>query len=115
MKITGAHVILYSKDAEKDRDFIRDVLQFPYVDAGHGWLIFGLPPSEVAVHPSEQSEAHAFYLLCDDVKGFVASMKQRNIRCSAVQEERWGALTKVSLPGGGELGVYQPKHARPKP
>jgi hypothetical protein len=115
MKITGAHVILYSKDAGKDRDFIRDVLKFPHVDAGHGWLIFGLPPSEVAVHPSDDSEAHEFYLLCDDVKEFIADMKRKKISCTAVQEERWGSLTHLSLPGGGKLGVYQPKHPRPTP
>jgi hypothetical protein len=113
--ITGAHVILYSKDANKDRDFIRDVLQFPSVDAGHGWLIFALPPSEVAVHPSEESEAHEFYLLCDDVQKFVASMKKKNVACSAIEEQRWGSITRLSLPGGGTLGVYQPKHPRPKP
>jgi hypothetical protein len=112
--ITGAHVILYSRDADRDRDFIRDVLKFQHIDAGHGWLIFGLPPSEVAVHPSEKSEAHEFYLLCDDVKDFIASMKKKKIACSAVQEQRWGSVTHLTLPGGGTLGVYQPKHPRPE-
>ena len=113
--ITGAHVILYSKDAERDRDFIRDVLKFPHIDAGHGWLIFGLPPSEVAVHPSKDNNVHEFYMLCDDVKVFVASMKKQKVSCSAVAEERWGSIAHLSLPGGGKLGVYQPKHARPAP
>jgi len=113
--LTGAHVILYSKDAERDRDFLRDVLQLPHVDAGHGWLIFALPPSEVAVHPSEDSEAHELYLLCDDVQQFVAHMKKKKVACTAIQEERWGSLTHLRLPGGGTLGVYQPKHPRPEP
>ncbi|MGO9830033.1 MAG: VOC family protein [Myxococcaceae bacterium] len=112
--VTGAHVILYSKDAERDRDFLRDVLKLPHVDAGHGWLIFGLPPSEVAVHPSDGGEGHALYLLCDDVREFVAQMKARNTPCGAIEEQRWGSLTHLTLPGGGQLGVYQPKHARPK-
>jgi hypothetical protein len=111
--LTGAHVILYSKDAEKDRDFLRDVLELPHVDAGHGWLIFGLPPSEVAVHPSEGSAAHALYLLCDDVHALVAKLKRQNVACSPVEEQRWGSLTHLTLPGGGKLGVYQAKHPRP--
>jgi hypothetical protein len=112
--LTGAHVILYSKDAEKDRDFLRDVLQLPHVDAGHGWLIFKLPPSEVAVHPAEESEAHELYFLCDDVQAFVTSLKQKRVACSPIEEQRWGSLTHLTLPGGGKLGVYQPKHPRPK-
>jgi hypothetical protein len=112
--LTGAHVILYSKDAQKDRDFLRDVLELPHVDAGHGWLIFGLPPSEVAVHPSEGSAAHELYLLCDDVHALVAKMKQQNVACSPVEEQRWGSLTHLTLPGGGKLGVYQAKHPRPQ-
>jgi hypothetical protein len=111
--LSGAHVILYSKDAERDRDFLRDVLKLPHVDAGRGWLIFALPPSEVAVHPSEDSAAHEFYFLCDDVHAFVASMKQKNVACSAVEEQRWGSITRLTLPGGGKLGVYQAKHPRP--
>ncbi len=112
--VSGAHVILYSKDAERDRDFLRDVLKLPHVDAGHGWLIFGLPPSEVAVHPSDGGEGHALYLLCDDVREFVARMKASHIPCGAIEEQRWGSLTHLTLPGGGQLGVYQPKHPRPK-
>ncbi len=110
--ITGAHSIIYSKKPEADREFFRDVLKFPNVDAGEGWLIFGLPPSEVAVHPGTNSE-HEFYLMCDDVEAFVADMKKRRIKCSAVQNRGWGLITEVTLPGGGKLGVYQPRHARP--
>jgi len=112
--ITGAHVIIYSKDADKDRDFIRDVLEFPHVDAGHGWLIFALPPAEVAVHPGEHNDAHELYLICDDVKKTVATLTKKNIACSPIEEQRWGSITHVSLPGGGKLGIYQSKHPQPK-
>ena len=111
--INGAHAILYSKDADADRAFFKDVLKFPNVDVGHGWLIFALPPSEVALHPGENNE-HEFYLMCDDVDGFIADMKKRKVKCGPVHEERWGRLTEVTLPGGGKLGVYQPKHDRPR-
>jgi hypothetical protein len=112
MAFTGAHVIVYSKDADKDREFIRDVLGFPHVDVGHGWLIFALPPAEIAAHPSDE-EKHELYLMCDDVKSVIASMRAKNVECSDVHEERWGSLVSVSLPGGGKLGIYQPKHASP--
>jgi hypothetical protein len=113
--ITGAHSIIYSKDPEADRAFFRDVLKMPNVDVGEGWLIFGLPPSEVAVHPSRKNDIHEFYLICKDVKTFMSAMKKRKIACSAAQQMGWGVLTQITLPGGGKLGVYQPRHARPKP
>ena len=113
--ITGAHSILYSKDSEADRAFLRDVIGMPHVDVGHGWLIFGLPPAEVAVHPSEENNVHEFYLMCDDVDAFVSEMKGRGVECGEVQSMGWGRLTQVVLPGGGKLGVYQPRHARPEP
>jgi catechol 2,3-dioxygenase-like lactoylglutathione lyase family enzyme len=111
--INGAHAIIYSKDADADRAFFRDVLGFPNVDVGGGWLIFGLPPSEVAVHPGTNSE-HEFYLMCDDVEALIADMKKRKVKCGPIHEERWGRLTEVSLPGGGKVGIYEPKHPRPK-
>jgi hypothetical protein len=111
--LIGAHSIIYSKNPEADRAFFRDVLQLANVDVGHGWLIFGLPPSEVAVHPADANNRHELYLMCDDIEAFVASMKAANISCSAVKDERWGFLTQLTLPGGGELGVYQPRHPRP--
>jgi catechol 2,3-dioxygenase-like lactoylglutathione lyase family enzyme len=111
--IRGAHVIVYSKDAEADRAFFRDVLRYESVDAGHGWLIFALPPAELAVHPSDENDAHEVYFMCDDVQAFVAEMTKRSIACSAIEELRWGSLTRITLPGGGKLGVYQPKHASP--
>jgi hypothetical protein len=112
--ITGAHSIIYSTNPEADRAFLRDVLKLPHVDVGHGWLIFGLPPAEVAVHPSEKNDVHEFYLMCDDVKVFVATIKEHNISCDEIQDQGWGVLTHVTLPGGGKIGVYQPRHARPK-
>jgi len=113
--ITGAHSIIYSTNPEADRAFLRDVLKFPSVDAGEGWLIFGLPPAEVAVHPGDENDVHEFYLMCDDVEALIAQVKQQNVVCGAVQNRGWGLLTNVTLPGGGKLGIYQPRHARPKP
>jgi len=113
MTITGAHSIIYSTDAEADRAFLRDVLGLKGVDAGGGWTIFGLPPAEVAVHPGEKDDGHELYLMCDDVAAFVAEMKAKGVACGPVQDLRWGRLTEVTLPGGGKLGVYEPRHARP--
>ena len=113
--ITGAHSIIYSKNPEADRAFLRDVLQLPNVDVGDGWLIFGLPPAEVAVHPAEENDRHEFYLMCDDIEAFVAQMKKNGIACGSVDDQGWGLLSQLTLPGGGKLGVYQPRHARPKP
>lgn len=110
--INGAHVIVYSEKPEEDRAFFQDVLKFPYVDVGHGWLIFGLPPSEAAFHPGKNG-THEFYLMCDDVKAFIGEMKEKGIVCSDINEQRWGSITMVTLPGGGKIGVYQPKHGRP--
>jgi hypothetical protein len=114
LMLIGAHSIIYSTNAEADRAFLRDVLALPSVDVGHGWLIFGLPPTELAVHPSDKNDVHEFYLMTDDVDALVAEMKARNIACSPVQNQGWGLLTQLTLPGGGRLGVYQPRHARPK-
>ena len=111
--IIGAHSIIYSKDPDADRAFLRDVLKLTNVDVGGGWLIFGLPPSEVAVHPSEKDSVHEFYLMCEDVRAFTAEMKTHGIACGEVKDQGWGVLTEVTLPGGGKVGVYQPRHARP--
>lgn len=111
--ITGAHSIIYSADAAADMEFFKNVLKFPNVDVGRGWLIFGLPPSEVAIHPSSENGPHEFYLLCDDIDAFVKQMADQNIVCSPVKTQRWGNVTELTLPGGGKLGVYEPKHARP--
>lgn len=111
--LTGAHSIIYSTNAEADRVFLRDVLKLPHVDVGDGWLIFGLPPAEVAVHPSGSNDVHEFYLMCDDVGALVAKLTQVNVACSPVENLGWGLRTNVTLPGGGKLGIYQPRHARP--
>ena len=111
--LTGAHAIIYSSNAEADRAFFRDVLELENVDVGGGWLIFGLPPAEVAVHPATENGRHELYLMCDDVQAFVARMRKHGIACSAVKNEGWGLLTELTLPGGGKLGVYQPRHPRP--
>jgi hypothetical protein len=108
--ITGAHIVVYSKDSEADRAFFRDVLKFSSVDAGHGWMIFRLPPSEAAFHPSEKNDLHEMFFMCDDLKATMASLKAERVKCTEVEELRWGSLTRVSLPGGGKIGLYQPKH-----
>jgi catechol 2,3-dioxygenase-like lactoylglutathione lyase family enzyme len=124
--INGAHVIIYSANPDADRAFLRDVLKLTHVDVGHGWLIFGLPPSEIAVHPAEANgststaastrpDRHELYFMCDDIQAFVAAMTTHGISCGAVQNQGWGMLSQLTLPGGGTLGVYQPRHARPAP
>jgi len=113
--INGAHTIISSRNPEADRAFLRDILGLPHVDVGNGWLIFGLPPAEVAVHPSERNDEHELYLMCDDVQALVAALGGRQVACGPVEDRGWGLLTQVTLPGGGTLGVYQPRHARPEP
>ena len=108
--IHAAHVIVYSQDADADRAFFRDVLNFPAVDAGHGWLIFALPPAEVAFHPSEKNDMHELYFMCDDLQATLDDLKDKNVKCGAVKEERWGSLSTICLPGGGKIGLYQAKH-----
>jgi hypothetical protein len=108
--IFGAHVIVYSKDAMADRAFLREVLGLSSVDAGHGWLIFALPPAEVAVHPAEETGRHELYFMCDDLSAEISALGEKSIPCSEVQETRWGSITHIRLPGGGKVGLYQPKH-----
>ncbi len=113
--IIGAHTIIYSTRPEEDRAFLRDVLQLTNVDVGDGWLLFGLPPAELAVHPSAKNDVHELYLMCDDIEAFTREMNSRGTPCAPVQSQAWGQLTHLTLPGGGKLGVYQPRHARPTP
>jgi hypothetical protein len=119
---TGAHFLLYSKNPEADRAFFRDVLEFPAVDAGGGWLIFGLPPAELGVHPAMANDfrqLHAehqllgavLYLMCDDLQAVVRLLEARNVRCTEVETAEWGTKTTIKLPSGGEIGLYQPAHA----
>jgi catechol 2,3-dioxygenase-like lactoylglutathione lyase family enzyme len=108
--IIGAHVVVYSTHPEADRAFFRDVLKFPSVDAGHNWLIFALPPAEAAFHPSEKNDLQELYFMCDDLQATMASLEEKKVTCGPVTEQRWGTLTTISLPGGGKIGLYQPKH-----
>jgi hypothetical protein len=112
--IIGAHSVIYSTDPEVDHRFLRDVLRLPAVDGGGGYLIFGLPPAEVSVHPSGTDHLqHELYLLCDNMDAFISEMRKHRVSCGPVQDEAWGLRTQVTLPGGGTLGVYQPQHERP--
>ena len=108
--ISGAHMIIYSTDADADRAFFRDVLRFPAVDAGGGWLIFALPPAEIAVHPAAENNSHEVYLICEDIEAATHDLKSHKVECTPVADEGWGLLTRVTLPGGGTLGLYQPRH-----
>jgi len=112
VSIFGAHVILYSNDADADRAFFSDVLGLSSVDAGHGWLIFALPPAELALHPADEPAAE-LYLMSDDLQAEMAALTAKGVHFSEVDEARWGSVTKMQLPGGGFVGLYQPKHASP--
>jgi catechol 2,3-dioxygenase-like lactoylglutathione lyase family enzyme len=115
--ITGVHALLYTKDADAARAFFRDVLGFPAVDAGHGWLIFALPPAELAAHPTDSADEDgrcALYLMCNDVRKTIAELKRKGVTFTApVTEQSWGLVTRLAVPGGGELGLYEPKHPLP--
>lgn len=119
--IYGAHVLLYSKDPEADRTFFRDVLKLRSVDAGGGWLIFALPPAELAVHPGDFRQEHAghsllgavLYLMCDNLEETIESLREQKVSCTEIEQERWGIRTTIKLPSGSEVGLYQPTHASP--
>jgi hypothetical protein len=108
--ISGAHAIIYSTNAEADREFFRKTLKLPHVDAGDGWLIFVLPPAELAIHPAEENGSHELYLQCNDIRATIKALKQKQVKCSTPSEQEWGTIAKVRLPSGSELGLYQPKH-----
>ena len=109
--ITGVHAIIYSEKAEAVREFFRDVLAYPSVDAGRGWLIFALPPAEVAVHPAEGDAKHELYLMCDDLDQTLADLRAKGVEQQGpVHDERWGRLTSIRIAEGTTLGIYQPKH-----
>ncbi len=111
--INGAHIVIYTKDSEADRAFFRDVLEFPSVDAGHGWLIFAMPPLEAAFHDAENNDRHELYLMCDDLAATLKDLRSKKVKLSDVKEERWGKVASFILPGGGKIGLYEPKHASP--
>jgi catechol 2,3-dioxygenase-like lactoylglutathione lyase family enzyme len=109
--IIGSHVIVFSSDPEADRTFFADVLGYPHVDAGGGWLIFRLPPAELAVHPADGPTGHELYLMCDDLDATMSHLRAQGVDIvEDVSEERWGRLTRIRLPGGGTVGVYEPRH-----
>lgn len=109
--INGVHALIYAKDAERVRAFFRDILGFPSVDAGGGWLIFALPPAELGIHPAEGAAHDTFYLMCDDIATTVKELKSKGVEVARpVEDVRWGLVTAIKIPGGAELGVYQPKH-----
>jgi hypothetical protein len=112
--IIGAHSVVSSTNPEADGAFLRDVLGLSYVDAG-GYLVFGLPPAEVSVHAADRNGVHELYLMCDDVNAFVTEMQSQGMVCDPVNDQGWGVVTRLTLPGGGKLGVYQPRYTRPKP
>jgi hypothetical protein len=109
--IFGAHFVLNSKDAVADRSFFRDVLRYPSVDAGNEWLIFALPPAELAVHPGSGEGSDELYLMCDDLTAEISALAEKGVQCAPVEEARWGSVTRIQLPGGGRVGLYQPRHA----
>jgi catechol 2,3-dioxygenase-like lactoylglutathione lyase family enzyme len=112
--ITGVHAIIFSRDAEADRAFFRDVLDLPSVDAGGGWLIFALPPAELAAHPTEGNSRHELYLMCDDMGATVEELRAKGVDfIKEISDEGFGLMTALRLPGGGELSLYQPSHASP--
>src|SRR5713101_1330806 len=111
--IFGAHVIVYSRDPTADRAFFRDVLGLPSVDVGHDWLIFALPPAEMALHPAEDDAGHELYFMSDDLNADMSALADKNVLCSELEEARWGSVTKIQLPGGGVIRLYQPKHPSP--
>jgi len=119
--ISGAHMVIYSTDAEADRAFFRDVLKFPFVDVGHDWLIFSLPPSEIAIHPANENGRHEIFLMCDDVLATIEALHKQvlnqetsnDVLCTPVTDAGWGLLTHLRLPGGGTVGLYQPRHPTP--
>jgi catechol 2,3-dioxygenase-like lactoylglutathione lyase family enzyme len=109
--ISGAHVTVFSRDAEATRAFFRDVLELDSVDAGGGWLIFALPPAELAVHPADGPPGHELYLMCDDLDATIERLGVAPAR--GVSDEAWGRVTYLDVPGIGELGLYEPRHASP--
>ena len=109
--VIGSHVIFYARDADRVRSFVKDVLQLSSVDAGHGWLIFALPPAEFAVHPIEGTPHCELYLMCDDIQATTKDLQAKGVEfVHPVKEERWGLVSAIKLPGGGEIGLYEPRH-----
>jgi predicted enzyme related to lactoylglutathione lyase len=114
--ITGVHAIVFSPDAEKVRAFFADVLDMPSADAGGGWLIFALPPAELAVHPADGTSRHELYLMCDDIQATLAELRGKGVEVTReVTDQGWGLLATIRLPDGSELAIYEPRHPSPRP
>jgi predicted enzyme related to lactoylglutathione lyase len=114
--ITGAHAIIFTNNADAVRTFFRDVLEFSSADAGDGWLIFALPAAELAAHPAADAAHHELYLMCDDIHATVAELQRKGVEFSRpISHERWGLITAIKMPDGGELSLYEPKHPTPSP
>jgi hypothetical protein len=111
--ITGAHAMIFTQDEDADRAFLRDVLDIPCIDGGGGWLIYKLPPTELGVHSGPDNDVHKLYLMCDDLERAIADLQSKGVRCSEPFRASWGTATSISLPGGGTLGLYEPRHERP--
>jgi catechol 2,3-dioxygenase-like lactoylglutathione lyase family enzyme len=111
--ISGAHVMIFTRDEDADRAFLRDVLEIPCIDSGGGWLIFKLPPAELGVHGGERNDHHQLYLMCDDLDAEIARLAGKGVECDEPMRASWGRATSVPLPGGGKLGLYEPHHQRP--
>jgi len=112
--ISGVHAIIFTRDADAVRAFLRDVLELPSVDAGDGWPIFALPPAELAVHPTDDAGHHELYLMSDDIVAAISELERKGVEVSRpIVEERWGRVTTIKMPDGGELRLYQPKHPIP--
>ncbi len=108
--ISGVHTLIYAEDADKARAFFKDVLKLEHVDAGHGWLIFALPPGELACHPTEGETYHELYLICDDIRATVAELTKLQVDCTPIRDAGWGLVTSIMVPGAGKVGLYEPRH-----
>ena len=111
--ISGAHVMIFTRDEDADRAFLRDVLEIPCIDSGGGWLIYKLPPTELGVHGGEQNDVHQLYFMCDNLDAKIARLGEHGAKCSEPFSASWGRATSVPLPGGGKIGLYEPRHVRP--
>lgn len=112
--ITGVHAIIFTRDAQADRAVFHDVLDLPSVDAGDGWLIFALPPAELAVHPTDGDSHHELYLMCDDIRATVKELSDKGVELTKeISDEGFGPMTALRLPGGSELAIYEPRHPSP--
>ena len=112
--IIGAHIMLHSTNDKADMAFLTDVLKLQSINAGGGYMIYGIPPAEMSIHGSDRNDVHKLYLMCEDIAAFTGDMTRHHIAFSTPIRQSWGTATEITLPGGGRLGVYQPRHERPE-